>query len=684
MFKKRKQNKNYIISSQNREPKFYTKMRLSSYRIDLSEKTQDEFIYLAKEYYYNELIYKKYFENGELFSLNKNSSYKDITKINILLEELKKNEKNSPRVVFFQSPPMIGISYIIRYFNKNNFKFLLWNNSYGSDNKKQFAKFLEKGAINSNEHKDGSILMQYDQIKEDIDKIIHIKNNNNTFFIVLKNLPYDLFIMSLKESKYSANFIKNWKSTILLLYELINNILNKNEFSNIKLIFFTDDKEIDEFELKTIFPNKIIDHPLTKIIICNPIPQRKLYDIIRSFFSVLIQPIFDETKIKNMIESIYLEFGSNIQQIFNYLILEINTEYYLKNNKNNKYKTNHNIYQTKPLTQRGKDKIQEYIESQNKSNIKSNNANDYSKSVKNFQIKKEQHLDHDLFRLLGKLLYNKRYVRKKNAIEKIKKEEFSDNYETPRYYNINELINDIPISSNSFNDLLIYNSIEHFNDIEEYSNTFELYSFTDTLDNFDAYLYDKSNNRYFYNNSYMRTYLNCLGVTTYNMSQYNTGKKNKFNPIISDKGFMTIKKPEIKIDKFANKFSDVSFYKSCEYYPSLIPLNIKCFYKEGFFDFYKKIFSDNNLENNKIKLDDNNKDNIKIYFKKKEKKKLIEENEDENKNNKNKIIDYNDKGNFSSPKSIQMRNIPEEDREAMENMLNCNDFEDEEDIVEDD
>ena len=41
------------------------------------------------------------------------------------------------------------------------------------------------------------------------------------------------------------------------------------------------------------------------------------------------------------------------------------------------------------------------------------------------------------------------------------------------------------------------------------------------------------------------------------MSQYNTGKKYKFNPNISDKGFMTIKKPEIKIDKYANKFSDI-------------------------------------------------------------------------------------------------------------------------------
>ena len=675
MFKKARQNrnlknKNCLIQNQNREPKFYTKMRLSSYRIDLSEKSSEEFIYLATKYYYEELLYKKYFENGELFSLNKNSSYKEITKINILLDELNKNEKDSPRVIFFQSPPMIGMSYIIKYFNRNNFKFFLWNNSYGNDNKNQYAKYLDKGDIYSNEYKDGSILMQFEQMKEIIDNNICTNNNNNknTFFIVLKNLPYDLFLMSLKESTYLANFIKNWKSTILLLFELINNILNKNEYSNIKIIFFTDDKEIDEFELKTIFPNKIIEHPFTKIIICNPIPHRKIYDIIRSFLDILTPPIFDEKNLKNIIESIYLEFSSNIQQILNYLILEINSRYYLNINKN---KTNHKKYINRPLTQKGKDKIQEYIESQNKSNIKSNNSKEYSKSIKNFQIKKEQQLDHDLFRLLGKLLYNKRYVKKKNVIEKLKKEEFINNFETPRYYNINELINDIPISNNSFNDLLIYNSIEHFNDIEEYSNTFELYSFSDTLDNFDAFLYDKYN-QYFYNNSYMKTYLNCLGVTTFNMSQYNIGKKYNFNPLISDKGFMTIKKPEIKINKYANKFNDMSYYKSCEYYPSLISLNIKCFYKEGFFDFYKFIFGENILENNKGKLGEN--DNIRLYYKKNEKKKLLEENEEENINNKNKIIEYKDKGiMFSSPKSIKMRNIPEEDRKALEIMLNGND-----------
>ena len=112
---------------------------------------------------------------------------------------------------------MIGMSYIIKYFNRNNFKFFEWNNSYGNDNKNKYAKYFDKGDIYSNVFKDGSILMQFQQMKEKIDTN-KCANNNNTFFIVFKNIPYDLFIMSLKESKYSANFINNWKSTVLLLY----------------------------------------------------------------------------------------------------------------------------------------------------------------------------------------------------------------------------------------------------------------------------------------------------------------------------------------------------------------------------------------------------------------------------------------------------------------------------------
>ena len=48
-----------------------------------------------------------------------------------------------------------------------------------------------------------------------------------------------------------------------------------------------------------------------------------------------------------------------------------------------------------------------YIKSPNKSMMIYNNSKN-NISIKNYQIRKEQQLDHDLFRILGKLLYNKR------------------------------------------------------------------------------------------------------------------------------------------------------------------------------------------------------------------------------------------------------------------------------------
>ena len=139
-----RRNQNNLIYNQNKEPKFYTKMRLSTYKIDLTQNSPKKFNYLASKYFYEDLIFRQYFEIGELFSLNKNSSYKEITKINILLDELNKNEEGSPRVIFFQSPPMIGISYIIKYFSEKNFKYFLWTNSYGNDLTHENGHYLDQ------------------------------------------------------------------------------------------------------------------------------------------------------------------------------------------------------------------------------------------------------------------------------------------------------------------------------------------------------------------------------------------------------------------------------------------------------------------------------------------------------------------------------------------------------------
>ena len=80
-------------------------------------------------------------------------------------------------------------------------------------------------------------------------------------------------------------------------------------------------------------------------------------------------------------------------------------------------------------------------------------------------------------------------------------------------------------------------------------------------------------------------------------------------------------------------------------------------------------------------MGDNNGNIVKSFYKKEEKQKILEDNESEFQSDKK-----NNKGNDKiSPKSIEMRNIPEEDRKALEEMINGNgESEDECDIVEED
>ena len=336
---------------------------------------------------------------------------------------MKINNPGSPRVIFFQSPPMIGLSYIIRYFNKYNFKFYQFNHTFGIDNKEIYKKYLNKKELNSGDYEDGNIRIKYQRLFDILQGKAEDSNSKNklTYFIVCKNLPYELFLMALKDNNYTPCFIKNWKTTLLDFFNEIELLLEKEE-TNVKIIFFNDDKEIDEFELKTIFPSEIIDHNLTKNIICNPISLRKMRDILYSFLNSFVPNLIDDNNINSFIDSVYLEFNSNIQQILEYLLLKISSEYY--HNK----KISQHIKFNKSQTQKGKNLIKKYKESQKNHNNKISKRNN-----NDLQIKKEQILDHDLFRLLDKLLSNKRYVIKNNIIQKLKKEEFWNNLETPKY-----------------------------------------------------------------------------------------------------------------------------------------------------------------------------------------------------------------------------------------------------------
>ena len=654
--KKISRNSQLYVPSYDKIP--ISKNRIDSFKLDLTHLSERDFIYNATKYFFDDIIYKKCFLTGELFSLNKSSSYKEITKINLLLEELRKNNYDSPRVIFFLSPPMIGMSYIVRYFNQNNFNFLLFNHTFGVDNKNNYKKYLTKEELYSDNYKDGSISTAFEKIFF----IMKGQNNtdNKTFFIVFKNMPDELYVKALNDIN-APNFLKNWKGTISNFCSEIM-VLLKKERSNVKLIFFTDDKEIDTYDLKTIFNNTILDNNLTKKVICNPIAKRRMFYILESFIKALNPPIIDENNFNSFAESIYLEFNSNLQKILDHLLLTITSEYYHQRAKKTLHtKSQYGIY-PRPQSQQRLIIKNECPTSQNRTKNRISNKS----IIKNFNIKKEKTLDHDLFRLLGKLLYNKRLVIKNNSIEKLKKEEFGDNSETPRYYNIGELINEIPISFNSFNDLLINNSIEHFNDIEEYSSTYEIYSFTDTIDNFLSYLYDK-NNQYDYNNNYMKIYLNCLGITTYNLSQYNDNKK--FGSKFIEKGLVNIKKLDPKYNNIKiNKFKDQTYYTACEHFPSVISLSLFDFYKGGICDIYKNYY---NKKEGEITIKNDDNEDINSFYKANVYKKYLESNEEENNNNK-KINNAN-----RSPKTKKLRNIPEEDKKALNSFLNEDDDESE-------
>ena len=144
---------------------------------------------------------------------------------------------------------------------------------------------------------------------------------------------------------------------------------------------------------------------------------------------------------------------------------------------------------------------------------------------------------------------------------------------------------------------------------------------------------------------------------------------------------MIIKKPEIKINKNMNKFENNSFFKDCEHFPCIISLSIKYFFKEEFFYLFK-LNIDSNCDNNKNKNKKINSDNneIKLYIKKKEENKYFKGNNKELSDNKNNKENFNQK-NSDTPKNIEMRNIPEEERIIVENMFQENEDSDQDDIL---
>ena len=68
---KRKNNKVSKFITQSKEQKYYTKYKIDTNKIVLSELSEKEFINKANEYFFEELIFRQYFQTGNLFSINK-------------------------------------------------------------------------------------------------------------------------------------------------------------------------------------------------------------------------------------------------------------------------------------------------------------------------------------------------------------------------------------------------------------------------------------------------------------------------------------------------------------------------------------------------------------------------------------------------------------------------------------
>ena len=286
-------------------------------------------------------------------------------------------------------------------------------------------------------------------------------------------------------------------------------------------------------------------------------------------------------EINCLADSAQIQFSSNLQQIHDFIIFKISENNFGELFSFKKYSTKKN-----PLAKKNKKRGQ----SKKKLKSKQNNFNSVSPVKSKEKIQNTENVtkcieNYNLFHLMGILLYNKRLVVKEGKIRGIKKEEFGTNEETPRYYNIEELINNISISLNSFNDLLMWNSIDHFKDIGEYADMADVFSLSDDLDSFESFLFDQ-NFQFDHTNQYMRTYLNCFGVTFFNQSQYNENnhsRLNDFNEYSKKKinGFQQIRKAEFKSNKQyrKNKFEDQFYMECCEYVPSLMSLSLNEFYK---------------------------------------------------------------------------------------------------------
>ena len=570
----------------------------------------------------------KYYEENKLFSIKiggktlKNSISEYFTYIlenegKVIFSSGRKQEiiQNYPiidKLFFILSPPQNGQNLIINEL-KNKYLCFIQKPSLGYNS--DYYKENE-----NNNLKEGDIHEDYSSVMSLLESPLTSQQKK---IILFENFPIDLFLLSL-----NGKMFKCWTNFINVLKKSLINFLNSKISKNICVFYWIDEK-IKVYHLISVFGSEIIYHDKTKLIDINLIPETKIKSIIIEIYEKF--NIYDNN-ILDKVNDIYCRSSGNIYQIKQFIYCDI-----LSNNN----PINNTIYSQKTLISK---KLL-------KKKIKPKNRKKYFKLENN-----------SIFHLLGKLLYNKRLVKGENSPRKLTKNEILS-LPNEIYYNLQELIDSIPISFKTFNELLLENSLEHVIDIEELSNIYETFSFTDSINDFDYLLQQKNYPKNdTLNND--KIYLNCLSVITFNLSQYN---------ISLNKQYKQIEKANFK---YKVEYNDELYIKYAEYNPSIFGLSKKKFFidVEWLVEIIGNYKKDQNKKTIIKSIDEKSKDDEKLYRKEKDLD-IMELEKIEQESINKKEIDSKDSKNSTGNKIIRKyRNIKQEIEEnndkIIKNLLN--------------
>ena len=415
---------------------------------------------------------------------------------------------------------------------------------------------------------------------------------------------------------------KSWENFLNIFKKSLIYFLNNKISKNICVFYWTDEK-LKPYQLISLFGSDIIYDDKCKLIDINPIPETRIKSMIIEIYEKL--NTYDNNIIEK-VDDIYCRCSGNIYQIkqlIYYDILSYNNKIYKKINPQNK------LISKKFLKKKVKPK-------------------------KNKKLDKAE--NNSIFHLLGKLLYNKRLVKGEKSPRRLTKNEMIT-LPNEIYYNLQELIDSIPMNLESFNELLLENTSEHVYDIEELSDIYETFSFTDSFNDLN-YLIPQKNYPKIDTLSNDKIYLNSLSVITFNLSQYN---------ISLNKTFRQIDKANFK---YKVEYNDELYIKYGEYNPSIFGLPKKKFFTDvqwlvEILGNYKK------NEKNKIitkSIDEIAKDDENLYRKEKDLDIIELEKVEEESINKNNSKES--KSSIENKKIRKYRNIKQEIEEKDDKLIN--------------